>query len=106
MNVFEMTDLGKMSFFLGIKFMYPEKGIILHQMKYELELLKRFKLKNSKVSITLADTNQKLNSHSDAEDVDATIFKQLVGSLRYMCNTRPDICYSVGMVSRFMSKPK
>lgn len=26
--------------------------------------------------------------------------------MRYMCNTRLDICYAVGMVSRFMSKPK
>lgn len=38
--------------------------------------------------------------------MDAAIFKQLVGSLRYMCNTRPAICFSVGMVSRFMSEPK
>ena len=38
--------------------------------------------------------------------MDATIFKQLVGSLRYLCNIRPDICYPVGLVSRFMSKPK
>ena len=106
MNEFEMTDLGKMSYFLGMEFLYSEKGIILHQMKYELELLKRFKLENCKIAITPSDTNQKLDSDSDGEDVDATTFKQLVGSLRYLCNTRPDICYAVGMVSRFMSKPK
>ena len=38
--------------------------------------------------------------------MDATTFKQMVGSLRYLCNARPDICYAVGMVSRFMSKSK
>ncbi|WJX32266.1 hypothetical protein P8452_20610 [Trifolium repens] len=97
MNEFEITDLGKMSYFLGMEFMYSEKGIILHQMKYELELLKIFKLENCKIAITPSDTNQKLDSDSDGEDVDATIFKQLVGSLRYLCNTRPDICYAVGM---------
>ncbi|KAK2372692.1 putative mitochondrial protein [Trifolium repens] len=106
MNEFEMTDLGKMSYFLGMEFLYSEKGIILHQIKYELELLKRFKLENCKIAITPSDTNQKLDSDSDGEDVDATTFKQLVGSLRYLCNTRPDICFAVGMVSRFMSKPK
>lgn len=42
----------------------------------------------------------------DGEDVDAITFKQMVRSLRYMCNTRPDICYAVGMVNMFMSKPK
>lgn len=106
MNEFEMTDLGKMTYFLGMEFRYSEKGIILHQLKYELELLKRFDLKNCKIAVTPSDTNQKLDSDSDGKDVDATTFKQLVGSLRYLCNTRPDICYSVGMVSRFMSKPK
>ena len=106
MNAFEMTDLGKMSLFLGMEFMYFEKGIILHQMKYELELLKRFELENYKVAITPANTNQKLDSDSDGEDVDATTCKQMVGSLMYLCNTRPDICYAVGMVNRYMSKPK
>ena len=106
MNEFEMTDLGKMSYILGMEFMYSEKGIILHQMKYELELLKRFELENCKVAITPADTNQKLDSDSAGEDVDATTFKQMVGSMRYLCNTIPDICYAIGMISRFMSKPK
>ena len=106
MNEFEMTDLSKMSYFLGMEFMYSEKGIILHQMKYELKLLKRFELENFKVAITLIDTNQKLDSNSGGEGVDVTTFKQLVGSLRYLCNTRPDICYAVELVSRFMSKPK
>ncbi|XP_050895891.1 uncharacterized protein LOC127102580 [Lathyrus oleraceus] len=32
--------------------------------------------------------------------------KQLVGSLRYLCNTRPDIYYAVGMMSIFVSKLK
>ena len=51
-----------MSFFLGMEFMYSEKGIILHQMKYELDLLKIFELENCKAAITPADTNQKLDS--------------------------------------------
>src|SRR4051812_49356764 len=106
MNEFEITDLGKMSYFLGMEILYSEDGIILHQLKYELELLKKFKLENYKAVVTPSETNQKLDSDSEGEDVDTTIFKQLVGSLRYLCNTRPDICYAVGFVSRFTSKPK
>ncbi|XP_058771602.1 uncharacterized mitochondrial protein AtMg00810-like [Vicia villosa] len=106
MSEFEMSDLGKLVYFLGMEVLYSKKGIILHQLKYELELLKRFKLQNCKASITPSETNHKLDSDSDGEDVDAKTFKQLVGSLRYLCNTRPDICYVVGMVIRFMSKPK
>ncbi|XP_058768547.1 uncharacterized mitochondrial protein AtMg00810-like [Vicia villosa] len=106
MNEFEMTDLGNMVYFLGMEILYSNKGIILHQLKYELELLKRFKLQNCKTVVTPLETNHKLDSDSDGDFVDVTTFKQLVGSLRYLCNTRPDICYVVGMVSRFMSKPK
>ena len=29
----------------------------------------------------------------------------MVGSLRYLVNTRPDLAYSVGIVSRFMEAP-
>lgn len=47
-----------------------------------------------------------MDSNVDGEDIDITTFKQLVGCLRYMCNTRPDKCYAIGMVSMFMSKPK
>ncbi|XP_058740875.1 uncharacterized mitochondrial protein AtMg00810-like [Vicia villosa] len=106
MNELEMTDLGNMVYFLGMEIMYSEKGILLHQLKYELELLKRFKLQKCKVVVTPSETNHKLDSDSDGDSVDATTFKQLVGSLRYLCNTRPDIFYAVGIVSRFMSKPK
>nr|ABD28383.1 Peptidase S8 and S53, subtilisin, kexin, sedolisin; Integrase, catalytic region; Zinc finger, CCHC-type; Peptidase aspartic, catalytic, putative [Medicago truncatula] len=34
------------------------------------------------------------------------MFRQIVGSLRYLCNSRPDICYSVSVISKFMHDPK
>lgn len=37
--------------------------------------------------------------------VDPTNFKSLIGGLRYLVHTRPDLAYSVGVVSRFMEKP-
>ncbi|XP_058751884.1 secreted RxLR effector protein 161-like [Vicia villosa] len=95
-----------MVYFLGMETLYSKKGIILHQLKYELELLKRFKLQNCKIVVTPSKANHKLDSDFDGDYVDATTFKQLVGSLRYLCYTRSVICYVVGMVSRFMSKPK
>ena len=106
MNEFEMTDLGNMVYFLGMEILYSEKGIILHQLKYERDIMKRFKLTNCKTAITPAETNHKLDSDVEGDDVDAITFKQSVGSLRYLSNIRPDICYAVGMVSRFMNKPK
>ena len=34
------------------------------------------------------------------------MFRQIVGSLRYLCNSRPDICYSVSVISKFMHDPR
>ncbi|XP_052724604.1 secreted RxLR effector protein 161-like [Vigna angularis] len=50
--------------------------------------------------------NTKLSIQADDKKADATLFKQIVGSLRYVCNSRPDISYCVGLVSRFMSDPR
>lgn len=47
-----------------------------------------------------------MDSDVKGDYVDAKVFKKLVGSLRYLYNTKPDICYAVGMVSRFMNKLK
>jgi hypothetical protein len=46
----------------------------------------------------------KLSRDSTAE-VDATQYRRLVGSLRYLAHTRPDLAFSVGYVSRFMQRP-
>jgi hypothetical protein len=47
----------------------------------------------------------KLSRDSTTEEVDATQYRRLVGSLRYLAHTRPDLAFSVGYVSRFMQRP-
>jgi hypothetical protein len=47
----------------------------------------------------------KLSKESSAPLVDCTLYKSLIGSLRYLENIRSDIAYVVGYVSRFMNKP-
>jgi hypothetical protein len=37
--------------------------------------------------------------------VDETTYMSLVGSLRYLVNTRPDLAYSVGFLSKFCERP-
>lgn len=48
----------------------------------------------------------KLEKHGEEFKVDVTLFKQIVGSLRYVCNRRIDICFSVELVRRYMDEPK
>jgi len=47
MREFDMTDLGKMRFFLGIEVVQKVDGIFINQKKYALEVLKRFKMDRS-----------------------------------------------------------
>jgi hypothetical protein len=43
--------------------------------------------------------------NDEGEKINSTTFKSLVGSLRYMTCTRPNILYEVGLVTRFMETP-
>ncbi|XP_074351602.1 secreted RxLR effector protein 161-like [Apium graveolens] len=49
----------------------------------------------------------KLQLHDDATEnpVNSTQYKSVVGGLRYLVHTRPDIAYAVGIVSRYMEGP-
>src|SRR5271168_3313217 len=42
---------------------------------------------------------------TSGDEVDATVYRQLVGSLMYLVNTRPDICYAVNQISQAIVKP-
>jgi len=51
------------------------------------------------------DPKVKLTKESSSAGVDATEYRSLVGSLRYLVNTRPDLALSAGYISRFMDGP-
>ncbi|KAL4011046.1 hypothetical protein IC575_028092 [Cucumis melo] len=102
---FEMTDIGLMSYYLGIEVKQSEEGIFISQERYTREILEKFNMMNSKPVATPVETRTKLSKHEEGDDVDPSYFKSLVGSLRYLTCTRPDILFSVGLVSRFVESP-
>jgi hypothetical protein len=59
-------------------------------------------MKYCKSVSTLVDCDVKLSRHDKGKVIDATLYKSLVDSLRYLKCTRPDILYAVGLVSRYM----
>ncbi|XP_024632970.1 uncharacterized mitochondrial protein AtMg00810-like [Medicago truncatula] len=105
MKRFEMSDLGNLTYFLGIEFEMNSQGILIHQRKYAQDVLKRFNMMNCKLISTPIDTRVKLSLVNVEKEVDPTLFKQIVDSLRYLCHTRPDIAYGVDLISRCMVKP-
>lgn len=104
---FEMTDLGEMKYFLGVKVRQNTRGIHISQKKYAGEVLKIFSMRNCNgVKNPIVVGSIKLSREEEGKQVDGTLFKQMVGSLMYMTATRPDLMYCVCLISRFMSNPK
>eukprot|EP00253_Pinus_taeda_P035870 PITA_35870 len=48
----------------------------------------------------------KLSVSCSSPEVDATLYRQLVGKLLYLTHTRPDLSFAVGLVARFMQNPR
>jgi len=103
---FEMTDLGLMSYFLGIEVTQTDGEIFISQKKYAGDILKKFKMESSIPILTPIEERLKLGKDGSGDLVNPTYFKQLVASLRYLTSTRPDIVFGVGLISRFMEAPR
>nr|KYP44456.1 Retrovirus-related Pol polyprotein from transposon TNT 1-94 [Cajanus cajan] len=102
---FDMTDLGRMRFFLGIEVLQEDDGIYIYQRKYALEVLRRFGMSDSNFFKVPIVPGCKLSKDETGMKVDETRYKQLVGSLMYITATRLNLMFSVSLISRFMSQP-
>jgi hypothetical protein len=103
---FEMKDLGTLSYFLSLEVTSSSDGYYLSQAKYASDLLSKAGLTDSKTASTPLEFNVKLNTTDGEPLSDATLYRQLVGSLIYLTVTRPDLAYVVHLVSQFMSSPR
>lgn len=101
-----MFDLGKLSYFLGMEFKETSEWVFLHQKKCTQDILKRLKMSNYNDVATPLESRAKLKKNIIDEFVSATMYKEIIGSLRYLCNTRPNICRSVILLRRLMEKPQ
>ncbi|KAK2991823.1 hypothetical protein RJ640_006383 [Escallonia rubra] len=103
---FEMTDIGEMPYLLRLEVKKMKDGIFMSQKKYAKKILIRFRMKDCNPVAIPAETGVELRVDSNRKSVNPTLYKSMVGSLRYLTFTRPDITYAVGLVSRYMERPK
>ena len=99
---FGMKDLSMMHYFLGLEVWKKPSEIVLSQGKYAVEILKRFGMMDCKCMTMSMMMNLKLFGDTTSETVDATLYRQMIGSLMYLTNTRPDICFAVNTLSQYM----
>jgi len=102
---FKMSDLGALSYYLGIEVRQGKEHISLGQRAYAEKLLERSGMAECKPCASPMEERLKLSKHSMAAKVDTTRYRSIVGGLRYLTHTRPDITFAVGYVSRFMEDP-
>lgn len=96
-----MKDLGLMHFYLGLEVWQGPNEIYLGQGKYVIEMLKRFDMMDCKPMTTPIITNLRRLRSFESSLVDPTRYRQLIGSLMYLVNTRPDILFVVNFLSQF-----
>eukprot|EP00253_Pinus_taeda_P007893 PITA_07893 len=104
-QVIEMKDLGSLHYCLGLEVFRDTGQTFLTQGKYAKNLLEKFGMDQCRTTATPLQQNLKLSSDDGTKEVDATMYRQLVGSLIYLTTTRPNLAYSVSVLSQFMSKP-
>ena len=103
---FSMSDLGKLSYFLGISVSHNPKTMFLSQSKYAQEIIHRAKMDNCKPVSTPVDTKSKLGALDGELMSDPSLYRSLAGALQYLTFTRPDIAYAVQQVCLFTHAPR
>ena len=103
-NKFEMSDLGLLTSYLGIEVTQERGKILLSQRSYALRILEQSGMSECNPSHTPLENRCKFGKESHPS-VNPTTYRSLVGSLRYLTHTRPDLMFSVGYLSRYMETP-
>jgi hypothetical protein len=102
---FQMGDLGPLCFYLGIEVHQDDADITLHQANYAKHIVELGGMTGCNPAHTPMEERLKLSYCCEAEEVDAMQYRRIVGNLRSLMHTRPDLAFAVGYVSQFMERP-
>eukprot|EP00253_Pinus_taeda_P024924 PITA_24924 len=84
---------------------HKDGELFVSQAKYANEILRRFHMEKCKPMQTPLVGNWRKEDITLGEVVEATVYRQLVGSLMYLVNTRPNLCYALNQLSQVMVQP-
>jgi len=105
-DYFELTDLGDISYYLGIKITKDEEGIYsINQTSYIKKVLRTYGMEDAKESKVPLDIGYK-KTKDESNRIEKKKYQSLIGALIYIAtNTRVDIAASVSILSRKMNCP-
>ena len=105
-DCFHMKDLGVLKYFLGVKLARSQEGGFLYQRKYALDIINEVGLLGAKPVCVLIEQNHRLALSTSEFLIDLEKYHCLVGRLIYLCFIRPELSYSVHILSQFMQQPR
>jgi hypothetical protein len=103
---FEMSMMGELQFFLGLQIKQSKEGTFVHQAKYTQDIVRKFKMEDSKAMAMPMSTTAALDADEEGEHVDQKEYWSMIESLLYLTTTRPDILFSVCLCARFQASPR
>jgi hypothetical protein len=102
----EMSMMGELKYFLGFQVKQLQEGTFISKTKYIQDILTKFWMKDAKPIKTPMGTNGHLDLDMGGKFVDQKVYRSMIGSLLYLCASRPDIMLSICMCARFQADPK
>ncbi|XP_021979282.1 uncharacterized mitochondrial protein AtMg00810-like [Helianthus annuus] len=103
--IFDMSDMGKLSYYLGMEVDQRKDDITIKQESYAIKILKMAGMQDCNAAKWPMNPKPQLTKDEAGKEVDPTEYRRIIGSLRYLIHTRPDLSYLVGVVSKFMQTP-
>jgi hypothetical protein len=103
---FEMSMMGELKYFIGFQIKQFQQGTFICQTKYIQDILKKFGMNNAKPIKTPMGTNGHLDLDTGGKSVDQKVYWSMIGSLLYLCASRPDIMLYLCMCARFQANHK
>ncbi|GJV33186.1 hypothetical protein Tco_1393586 [Tanacetum coccineum] len=81
------------------------RGIFINQSKFASEIVKKYGLLTTDSVDTPLVEKSKLDEDLQGKQVDATLYRGMIGSLMYLTSSRPDLIYTVYLCARYQAKP-
>jgi hypothetical protein len=104
-SAFELKDLGRLTYFLGLQIDYRTTGLFVHQTKYATDILTRHNMITAKPCSSPFVPLSQTSSNDSPLLLDPYAFRSLVGALQYLTFTRPDLSYAVNSLCQHMHRP-
>nr|GEZ79214.1 ribonuclease H-like domain, reverse transcriptase, RNA-dependent DNA polymerase [Tanacetum cinerariifolium] len=103
---FEMSNLGLLAYYLGIEVTQTNGDISIRQSAYVNKILKEAGMIECNEMLIPMDPRTRLTKVTERTMVNSTEYRSIIRCLRYLLHTRPDLSYSVRLLSCFMQEPR